>query len=394
MKNIEVVKWCTGCFVCVSVCPQNCISIVKDSLDTKIPIINADRCISCGKCLKICPQQSIVEKNYPISTYVGMSEDSGRKISSASGGIANALYKWAVKNDCYCVGAIWNKNKKRVELSIASDESELEKFRNSKYVFSETNHIFERIKEIKKSTPDKRILVIAMPCQIAALKSAFKKEYDNGLFLFVDIVCHGVANAIYLENHIKTYIDIESVDNIAFREKGKFVFSVYSNDRCLYKAKYDEDSYFLSYLESVIYRENCYHCQYANGERVGDLTIGDFDGIDGESIKNDKLKTLKYPSMILVNTKIGEKLLQDVESIIKEERLVTEAFRFNEQLKRPAQKSSYRNEFVKRYKKTHDFEKAIQPYWNKKIIKKHIYNLKIYKLAHIMKVKIKNGREI
>lgn len=86
--------------------------------------------------------------------------------------------------------------------------------------------------------------------------------------------------------------------------------------------------------------------------------------------------------------------MQEVDSIVKEKRLVAEAFRYNEQLKKPAQKSLFRSEFVRRYEQSHDFEKAIRPYWKKKVIKKHIYNLKIYKLAHIVKVKIKNGRQI
>lgn len=393
MENISKIKWCTGCFLCVSVCPQNCISIGKDYLDTKFPIVDTDKCISCGKCLKLCPQQTVVGRNYPINTYVGMGDEREKKISSASGGVASALYKWALNNDYYCVGAMWNKDRKSVELDIASNEYELEKFRNSKYIFSETNNIFNKISEIVK-TSNKRILIIAMPCQIAAIKSRFKKEYENRRILLIDIVCHGMSNASYFEQHINHILKPQNgrVDNITFREKGNFVFSAYDNERCVYKAKYDEDPYFLSYLEGVTYRENCYHCQYADGARIGDLTIGDFDGIDSGSVKSDKLRSLKYPSMILVNTKIGEKLLQEVDSIVKEKRLVAEAFRYNEQLKRPAQKSWFRSEFVRRYTQSHDFEKAIRPYWKKKLIKKYIYNLKIYRLAHIVKVKMKNGR--
>ena len=395
MENIDKVMWCTGCFLCMSECHQNCISIGKDNLDTKIPVVNITECISCGKCLKVCPQHTTVEKNYPMDAYVGMGIDNGRKISCASGGVASALYKWAINNDYCCVGAMWNKNKKNVELAIATDESELVKFRNSKYIFSETNSIFRRIREII-NTLNKKIMVIAMPCQIAAFKSALKREYENGMIIFIDIVCHGMSNASYFEQHLNHIMmsQVGGADNVAFREDGRFVFSIYNNDGCVYRANYDEDSYFLSYLEGVTYRENCYHCQYAVGERIGDLTIGDFDGIDSESISNEQLRTLKYPSMILVNTKVGEKLLQEVDSIVKEKRLVTEAFRYNEQLKTPAQKSLFRNKFVRRYEQSHDFEKAISQYWKKKVIKKHIYNLKIYKFAHIVKVKIKNGRQI
>lgn len=39
-------------------------------------------------------------------------------------------------------------------------------------------------------------------------------------------------------------------------------------------------SFYKYFLESVIYRENCYTCPYANLKRVADLTIGDFWGIE------------------------------------------------------------------------------------------------------------------
>lgn len=32
-------------------------------------------------------------------------------------------------------------------------------------------------------------------------------------------------------------------------------------------------------MESITYRESCYQCVFAQGERAGDITIGDFWGL-------------------------------------------------------------------------------------------------------------------
>lgn len=41
-------------------------------------------------------------------------------------------------------------------------------------------------------------------------------------------------------------------------------------------------SYNTLFLDGDVYRENCYACPYARKERVSDMTIGDFWGIERE----------------------------------------------------------------------------------------------------------------
>ena len=43
-----------------------------------------------------------------------------------------------------------------------------------------------------------------------------------------------------------------------------------------------DSSYFDMFINSIVLRENCYNCKYTNGNRVGDITIGDYWGIEDE----------------------------------------------------------------------------------------------------------------
>jgi Fe-S-cluster-containing hydrogenase component 2 len=48
---------CIGCRKCLSVCPQNAISLVDG-----VAVIDKQKCIGCARCLRACPASAI----YPI----------------------------------------------------------------------------------------------------------------------------------------------------------------------------------------------------------------------------------------------------------------------------------------------------------------------------------------
>lgn len=71
------------------------------------------------------------------------------------------------------------------------------------------------------------------------------------------------------------------------------------------------DPYFSSFLRAETYREACYVCAYANTNRVGDLTIGDFWGVE-EFYPN--IDSKKGVSLCIVNTKNGKKLFDCIKA--------------------------------------------------------------------------------
>ncbi len=70
--NIKIIKdKCTGCSLCVKVCPYNAIEIVDE-----LPIIK-DNCIYCGECLRVCKFGAMVlkktgKRDKDITTYEGV----------------------------------------------------------------------------------------------------------------------------------------------------------------------------------------------------------------------------------------------------------------------------------------------------------------------------------
>ncbi len=55
---------CTGCEVCVSVCPPNCISIIESDLNfTGVARVNQELCTGCSFCAIDCPWETIAMVN-------------------------------------------------------------------------------------------------------------------------------------------------------------------------------------------------------------------------------------------------------------------------------------------------------------------------------------------
>lgn len=52
-----VAEDCTGCEICVDVCPSEAISMVDG-----VAQINQDECTECGTCIEECPVEAIVEE--------------------------------------------------------------------------------------------------------------------------------------------------------------------------------------------------------------------------------------------------------------------------------------------------------------------------------------------
>ena len=116
------------------------------------------------------------------------------------------------------------------------------------------------------------------------------------------------------------------------------------------------DNYQLGYHRALIYRENCYSCNYAREERISDLTIGDFSGLGRFApFEYDKHNV----SCILENTDKGSALLKKLNGALSMfERPACEAFEVEKQLKSPSVKHSKRSIFEKVYRKTRNYELA------------------------------------
>lgn len=343
---------CTGCKACAYVCPKDCISFQNDNAyDIAYPVIDKNKCINCGKCQTFCPALSPLEGVTPLSSYAAWSLDAEERNTSASGGIATEIYKYALKYGWSIVGATFCENFK-VCLKLTTEKSAIKDFKNSKYVFSSTSDVFQQIAQKLKFGG--KIIVIALPCQIAAIRKIFQKNLDD--LLLVDLVCHGIMPYVYLKQYIsymeKSYN--KKVKRLTFRDpKGgtqNYFLSLYDQEEnCFYSSNKLKDLYQFAFHRMVAYRENCYHCFYANNRRVSDITLGDYKGL-GLCAPCDFSE--KKVSCILVNTIKGGRYINELiknKLIVAEKRPVEEPIKGDSQLRNPSIKSFSRRLWEKKY---------------------------------------------
>lgn len=366
MPKLAEKIYCTGCGVCADACSRGSISMLEDEFGCIYPSINADSCVDCGLCEKICPVLNLPKLNYPRKSYACWNTDAESRRNSASGGIAAALYEDSISKGYKAVGAAQNDDFS-VSMQIANTKEELLPFKNSKYVYCSVTGVYRKVKELLKA--GENVIVIGLPCHIAAFKKFFPKN-DN-LFL-VDLVCHGSIPTMYLQQHIANIEKNHSIkaSKMSFRapEKGteSYYFTLYDNkNTILYSMRsVDNELYNVAFHGGIAYRENCYHCKFARPERVGDITIGDYHGL-GEmapcEYSQDKV------SVMLVNTNKGDCIISSLSTIHKDERPVEEAINGDVQLRRPSLKHKRREDFEKYIKKYNgDFDAAVE-----KVLKLH-----------------------
>ncbi|WP_157153313.1 polysaccharide pyruvyl transferase family protein [Brachyspira murdochii] len=308
-KSIEILEKnkCSGCNACFSICPTKAINMEYDEEGFLYPIVTHNKCTNCGLCSKICPEISFEFINEKPICYAMQAIDDVRNISS-SGGIFTLLSDYLFDNNGYVCGVQFNENFE-VEHTIINDRKDLYKLRGSKYVQSNKNNIFSEIKKLLNN--DKLVLFTGCPCEVSGLKNFLQKDYYN--LITVDLLCGSVQSPKIWEKYLKDNFDIKTIKNITFRDKKSFGWvlqlNVYFKDGTSYNAIGNNNSYCKLYSSHILERKCCSKCKYSSFPRVGDITIGDFWGIDQyDSNTYDSNGT----SMILVNNKKGKSILNKI----------------------------------------------------------------------------------
>lgn len=353
---------CTGCMACVNACPQKCIYIEKDDLDVLYPKIKTETCINCGRCQNVCHlnKNNLWRTQASEEIYAGWCTDDIVRQQSASGGIATAIYKYALEKAIHIYGCSLEVGKGAYYFEIKND-ADISKAQNSKYVYSKMGDVYSLIK--RQLALEESVLFIGLPCHVAALLSYVGGRKDK--LITIDILCHGVAPEQYLLEHIKAVEKKTNncVDKISFRdpqfETHHYMMTFRNCNSIVYKSPVDKsDVYQIGYHKGLIYRENCYHCRYARKERVGDLTLSDFSGL-GRVEKWDKSKS--SVSCIVVSTEKGRSLIKelvDKKKIYINARPADEAYRYDHMFNAPTVPHKKRKVFVKAYKSNKGFESS------------------------------------
>lgn len=344
---------CTGCAACANVCPVQAITMAEDAIGHLFPSIDPGKCINCALCEKICPgNRKNAMGNEPMITYAAWAKDEKEHSSSTSGGVAAVLARTIVEAGGVAYGCTCNPGGIISHERIACVD-DLWKLKGSKYVQSEIGLAYQQAKaDLEQGT---RVLFTGTPCQIAGLKSFLRRNYEN--LYTVDLVCHGVPPQRLLFDHLQAQgISRDTVDQIRFREGAEYYLSALSNGVILYRKHEFQDLYCVGFADCLYSRASCANCQYAQKERMGDVTVGDFHRLGiMEPFDYSENKSI---SLLLVNTDRGNEIItQCKERLVLTQRTYDEARNGNPQLVHPAYRRGNYDAFVKRYKQF-GFEKA------------------------------------
>lgn len=356
---------CTGCSACYSVCPTNSITM-KEEEETGFfyPSIEDDTCVVCGKCKKVCPVNNPPIFYAPHKTYAAWAKDDFEHETSTSGGIASVISRYILQCGGIVYGAAFDDDFNLKHIRI-DNEDDIFKLKGSKYLQSNTSFSIKNI--AKDINLGKKVLFIGTPCQVAGVKNLFNNSEN---LLTIDIVCHGVPSnkifKIYTNEVVKN--DISHINKVTFRDSDGFRIKFMENDRVIYDMKSTDDLYYMGFLNGLFFRNSCYSCRFASGNRVADITLGDFWGLGKKEPFNYKVKN--GVSLCMINTNSGNEIFSLIdEKIIYDIRSNDEAIEGNAQLKKPFKLHRNKNKFFKELLKTKSVIESCKKFLRKERIK-------------------------
>lgn len=309
--QLPTIEHCTGCQACRVACPKNAITMQENEKGNIYPVIDEQLCVNCNKCARICPELTPVnlhdKQDKVLAIWVNQARE--RKYST-SGGASFIMAKTIIERGGYFCGAVYCNG--GAEHRICNSVDELYRFQGSKYVHSNVKDVYKEIEALLKD--GKEVLFTGTPCQVAALRSFLRKEY-NTLYC-VDLVCHGVPNKKILGARIRHIEQTQGkkVVDIRFRDKQPDQHHTYMKytfeDGSSLSNSFTADPYSRSFVLNYILRDNCYNCRYSRAERCSDITIADFWGYQPQ-----KMKYHSYcagTSLMIVNSEKGDQLFNEI----------------------------------------------------------------------------------
>lgn len=300
-------KNCSGCGACIACCPNKAIILSEDEEGFPIPSVLNEKCIECGLCEKTCPAIHMPETHQAKKAYAAQILDRDALQGSTSGGIFTALSREIFRQGGVVYGCIWDKEYNAV-ICKAENEEEMKAMRGSKYVWSWAGSSYPEIEAYLRA--GRTVLFTGTPCQAAGLRKYIKKDYPN--LYIAAFFCGGVPSPYAFHRYLETIsknVPLSGL-NLKFRDKEKHGVGVhisYETKRGKTDQSYLQNSYYYAFWTKVFLRLCCYHCQYRYRERVEDITIGDYWGIEKFHKEMDIRSGV---SVLTVNSKRGEELLE------------------------------------------------------------------------------------
>lgn len=368
MINIQNKVDCCGCNACGDACAQDAITFKTDNEGFWYPEVDKDKCTDCHLCEKVCPILQI-DKGFNTSNYekpkcyASVHKNLEVRFDSTSGGLFTAFAEQILKEGGLVGGAAYTEDL-YVEQILISNKADLGKLRGSKYLQSNFVGFYIAVKKALDS--NQKVLLCGSPCQMAAIRTFLRKEYDN--LYILDYICRGIPSGFVFHKYLDYWEKREGSKVIYFKFKIKdlgwrkrtmklgFANGKFEYDDC------EHSLYDLGYHRTHAFcRPSCYNCRFIGLPRYADVTIADYWGVE-KLHKTPELDKDMGTSLVICNNSKGEELFKKIQN-----RLVTEESSFDFCVKgNPALFSSHpkpiidRSEFYTRLR-DNSFDEVIMP---------------------------------
>ena len=340
---------CCGCTACVQVCPKHCITTVVDKEGFCYPTVNVDECVDCHLCENTCPILNQYSSEKPQKVLACINPNESIRMASSSGGVFTLLAEQTIKNGGVVFGACFG-SQWVVRHDYTDSLEGLSKFRGSKYVQSDIECSYSKVREFLKA--GREVLFTGTACQIAGLYHYLKQPYEN--LITIDVLCHGVPSPMIWRDYLndvcnKNQVALSEITSVSFRSKKigwrRFGMEIKAGNKQLVSEPLDQNVFLKGFLCDLYLRPSCHNCQFRNGKCHSDITIADYWGIWNH---HPQMDDDKGTSVVLINTKKGLERF-DTLTIQKVETTYNEALGGNSPLERSVKETPYRQMFWSRY---------------------------------------------
>ncbi len=304
---------CFGCTACMAVCNTGAIQMEIDPHGFQYPVIDLQKCVNCGKCRNACPAldpHGVCGAKETIDVYAIKSRDTAVLENSSSGGLFTVLSDYVLSQNGVIYASAHNEMLETI-FTRADSVQERDKQRGSKYVQSNMGDIFGKLeKDIKKGM---KVLFVGTPCQIAAVNHIVPQKNKNQI-ITVDIICNGVPSPLVFQKYIQYCEKKEKNSIIEHFHRPKDLGWGHNEKNIFSNGKVDRDSEYsqawkMLFYSSKAHRECCYSCPYTNLDRVSDITIGDYWGIEKTDLKIPREGGV---SLCIANTIKGKAVIKEL----------------------------------------------------------------------------------
>ena len=306
---VENKSSCCGCFSCLCACPVGAITKKRDEEGFDYPVADNEACVSCGVCDAVCPYKTEFQGALPTKTFAAKNKDEKIYSNSQSGGMFTPLAERILSVGGVVYGATFGQDfiTRHIKAETAEEVCFL---RGSKYVQSDTSNAFSEI--VRDMKHGKTVLFCGTPCQVDGLKKLIEKiGLPNERLFTADLVCYGVPSPGIFEKwkialEKKYHSRLVSTD---LRERGQTRKNAKEKYTFL-NGKTLRGRFFTTlYFSHFIMRPSCHNCLFNTEKRVGDITLGDFWGVEKFV---PEIADERGVSLVFCNTEKGQALFDSV----------------------------------------------------------------------------------